>query len=279
MVGQRFVPGFIAPEDHDDACYVVFDEETRLLSTEVGWQPLQQSAWRFSGLIPEQQHFIGHYESRPCFAVQVRAPSDLLPGYRWSSVRSLIAAGAFGDAEFAMVGCGMQVFNWDRSHQYCGQCGSATVARHDERARRCLRCELDFYPKLSPCVIVLITRGDECLLARHARSRSNFYSPLAGFVEPGETAEGALHREVAEEVGLQVQHPRYFSSQSWPFPGQLMLGFHADYAGGDIVEDPVEIADARWWHYKDLPSIPSPSTLSGMLIRHFVNSRTAPSHR
>src|SRR5690606_38828886 len=119
---------------------------------------------------------------------------------------------------------------------------------------------IDYYPRLSPCVIVLITRGDECLLAKHVQSRMNLYSPLAGFVEPGESVETALHREVAEEVGLQIQRPRYFRSQSWPFPGQLMLGFHADYAEGEIVEDPAEIEEARWWHYRDLPSVPPPST-------------------
>jgi NAD+ diphosphatase len=118
---------------------------------------------------------------------------------------------------------------------------------------------------------MLITRGEECLLARHAKSRGNWYSTLAGFIEPGESVENALHREVAEEVGIQVHNLRFFTSQPWPFPGQLMLGFHADYLSGDIIVDGQEIEDARWWHWGDLPPVPPPGTLSGKLIQHFVD--------
>lgn len=120
---------------------------------------------------------------------------------------------------------------------------------------------------------MLITRGDDCLLARHSHYASSFYSALAGFIEPGESVENALRREVAEEVSLRVKNLRYYGSQPWPFPGQLMLGFHAEYETGEIAIDDREIAEARWWHYKDLPSVPPPGTLSGMLIKHFVESR------
>ena len=118
---------------------------------------------------------------------------------------------------------------------------------------------------------MLITRGEECLLARHARLKTGVYSTLAGFIEPGESVENALHREVAEEVGLKVQNLRFFTSQPWPFPGQLMLGFHADYLSGDIVIEEKEIDDAQWWHYQDLPPVPPTGTLSGQLIQHFVD--------
>ncbi|MEX1031941.1 MAG: NAD(+) diphosphatase [Cellvibrionaceae bacterium] len=270
---DKFIPGCVPPEQFSGACYVVFAGGELLMGDTPQWHPLEQSAWRFSGLIPREQHYVGTYQGLPCYAVDVAATSQLPPGYHWRSLRGLIASATIGQAEFAMVGCGLQVFNWDRGHQYCGQCGNSTVPHPSERARLCERCDINYYPRLSPCVIMLITRGDECLLARHAQYRSNFYSALAGFIEPGESVESALRREVAEEVSLRVKNLRYYGSQPWPFPGQLMLGFHADYESGEIAIDDVEIEDARWWHYKDLPSVPPAGTLSGMLIRHFVQSR------
>lgn len=270
---DSFTPGFSPPDTHKEARYVVLAGELLLVDDKELWEPLEHSTWRFAGLVPEEQHYIGLYRGEPCYAVDVSAESAPPPGYHWQSLRSLIAATAFGAVEFAAMSCALQVFNWDRTHQYCGRCGSPTVAHEGERARVCEHCEINFYPRISPCVIMLVTRGDECLLARHAQYRSNFYSALAGFIEAGESAEEALHREVAEEVSLRVKNLRYFGSQPWPFPGQLMLGFHAEYDSGEIEVDKEEIAEARWWNYRDLPLVPPPGTLSGMLIRHFVESR------
>lgn len=270
---DKFIPGFLPPETSSDPCYVVFADGKLLMGDTAQWQVLEHASWRFTGFIPREQHYIGRYQGQACFAVDVEATTTLPSGYHWRSLRELIASAAIGEAEFAMVGCGVQVFNWDRGHQYCGQCGSPTVAHSGERARICERCEINYYPRLSPCVIMLVTRGEHCLLARHAHYTANFFSPLAGFIEPGESVENALRREVAEEVSLRVHNLRYVGSQPWPFPGQLMLGFHADHESGQIAIDDMEIAEARWWHYKDLPSVPPPGTLSGMLIKHFVDSR------
>lgn len=268
-----FIPGFKPADESREACYVVLAGGDLLMGESPEWQPVDHSTWRFSGLTPLEQHHIGTYQGRPAYAVEVAPGSIPPPGYRWLPLRSLIAGGGIGDTEFAMVGCGLQVFNWDRTHQYCGQCGGSTVAHAEERARVCERCGIDYYPRLSPCIIVLVTRGDDCLLARHNNHPANLHTALAGFIEPGESAENALRREVHEEVSLQVNNLRYFQSQPWPFPGQLMLGFHADYESGEIRVDEAEIADARWWNYRDLPLIPPPGTLSGMLIRHFAESK------
>jgi NAD+ diphosphatase len=138
---------------------------------------------------------------------------------------------------------------------------------------RCNPCGTINYPKIAPCIIVLVTRGDEMLLARNVNFPRPMYSTLAGFIEAGETAEETLVREVREEVGIEVHELRYFQSQSWPFPNQLMLGFFAEYAGGDIVCDQVEIADAQWFRAPDLPMIPPPASVSGQLIRHFIDNR------
>lgn len=136
----------------------------------------------------------------------------------------------------------------------------------------CRDCRVINYPRLSPSIIVLVTRGDEMLLARNANWPTNMYSTLAGFVEPGESIEQTVHREVMEEVGLRVRNLRYFGSQSWPFPNSLMLGFHAEYEGGDIVCQPDEIADAQWFSKDTLPQTPPKTAISGWLIDEFIQA-------
>jgi len=223
-------------------------------------------------LLPEDhfpRHFLGVLDGRPCFAVDL--PGDTPPpsGFSWRALRSLL--GYVDESAFQLAGRACQVVQWDRQHRYCGRCGAGTVVVDSDRSRRCENCDEHFYPRLSPCVIVVIRRGEHCLLASNARWEGRFYSALAGFIEPGETAEQALHREVMEEVGIQVANLRYFASQPWPFPGQLMLGFHADYLAGEIQVDGEEIIAADWWHYTDLPPHPEKTTLSGQLIHHFID--------
>jgi NAD+ diphosphatase len=142
----------------------------------------------------------------------------------------------------------------------------------DERAMCCDSCTTAIYPRIAPCIIVLVTRGEELLLARNVNFPRPMYSTLAGFIEAGESAEETLIREVREEVGIEVGNLSYFHSQSWPFPSQLMLGFFAEYVSGEIVCDPAEIADARWFHYRELPPTPPASSISGQLIEHYVNT-------
>lgn len=217
----------------------------------------------------EPRHLLGLFNGRPCYAVAL--PNQTLPeGFDWCGLRALL--GEVDETLFQLAGCACQVVQWDLQHRFCGRCGQATQSLPSDRSRRCESCEESFYPRLSPCVIVVIRRGDHCLLASSARWEGRFYSALAGFIEPGETVEQALHREVMEEVGVEVTNLQYFSSQPWPFPGQLMLGFHADYLRGDIQVDGEEIVAADWWHYDNLPPHPEETTLSGQLIRHFVDA-------
>ena len=268
-----FVPG-PSHTDTEKEPYVVAISGTDLLVADDAptWQPITQSVWRFFGLAPREQLALGSYHRHSVVGIELDASVHAAPpGYQWESLRGLLARGAIAEAEFNLVSCALQLFTWDRDHQYCGRCGNMTQPHSSDRARRCENCDLDFYPRLSPCVIMLITRGKECLLARHVKARGRWFSTLAGFIEPGESVEGALHREVYEEVGLTVHNLRFFTSQPWPFPGQLMLGFHADYLSGDIVIDDREIEEARWWYFADLPPVPPAGTLSGKLIQHFVN--------
>ena len=194
-------------------------------------------------------------------------------GYQWLNLRSRL--GLISDIQFQLAGRALQIFRWYVDHQYCGRCGKPTVLHQNDILKTCTSCMLDFYPRLSPCIIVLVVRGDYCLLAWHTKSRAEIYSCLAGFIEIGESPEETVAREVMEEVSISVSNIRYIASQPWPFPGQLMLGYFADYESGDIIEDQNEILAAAWHHYNHLPNVPSQATISGRLINTFVQQRQA----
>jgi NAD+ diphosphatase len=170
------------------------------------------------------------------------------------------------DPLMALAARAFQVVDWDATHRYCGRCATAMRDRDGERARECPACGLVAYPRVSPAMMALIIRGREILLARAPRFPGAMYSALAGFVEPGETIEDCVRREVREEVGVEVDDLRYFGSQSWAFPHSLMIAFTARYAGGELQLDPNEIADARWFAIDALPDLPSPMSIARRLI-------------
>ena len=212
-------------------------------------------------------HYLGELSGEAC-GVHLLSTQVSVGGCEWRGLRSLL--GCVSEQQFALAGRAMQVITWDSDHRFCGRCGTATEYYAGDRARQCPSCQLAVYPRISPCVIMLVTRGEECLLARHTHHRHRMYTALAGFIEPGENAEQALAREVREEVALEVGAVHYVGSQSWPFPGQLMLGYLAEWKSGDVDPDQEEIAEAGWFHYRNLPEIPPPQTLSGQLIRTFA---------
>jgi len=236
-----------------------------------GFQPLTKLQFDTLGVTESQQIFMGRYQSIACYAVvcDEELPFD---GADWVGLRDILLEP--NPELFALAGRALQLVEWWATHKYCGVCASPLGNHPEEYARYCSNCDRHYYPRLSPCIIVLITRGEELLLAQGSRHPSGMYSTLAGFIEAGESVEDCLHREVYEEVGLKVHNLRYFNSQSWPFPHQLMLGFHAEYAGGTINPDPKEISDARWWHYSDLPNHPPIATISGRLIQAYVQTLT-----
>ena len=174
---------------------------------------------------------------------------------------------------FSIAQHAFQIVNWDRMHQFCGRCGAETDYSQSERVKICPACEAHYYPRVSPAVIVAIHRENKLLLMRNKRYKHNFYSVLAGFVEPGESLEAAIVREVKEEVGIEVKNIRYFASQPWPFPDSLMIGFTADYAGGNLVPDGFEISEAGWYAVDDLPLIPGPISIARKLIDAFVEEQ------
>lgn len=199
------------------------------------------------------------------------ADPDAAPeGTRLDGLRGL--HGHLDDHEWNIGGRATQLLDWYRDHQFCGRCGGPTQRAPGERAMRCPVDGYTAYPRLSPAVIVLIEHPDgRALLGRSGRWDIPMYSTLAGFVEAGESLEDTVHREIREEVGVEVTDVTYFGSQPWPFPNSLMLGFTATWAGGDIVVDGEEIADAQFFRHDDLPMIPPGLSIARQLIDAWID--------
>jgi NAD+ diphosphatase len=214
--------------------------------------------------VPAGTVHVGRLGGAAVEAAAVAEGTPLPDGFALAPLRPL--HGRLSDAEWALAGRAFQLAEWDRTHRYCGVCGTATVRLDDERARSCPACGHRAYPRHSPAVIMLVTRGDELLLGRSAHFPTGMYSTLAGFVDPGEGAEDAVRREVREEAGIEITEPRWFGSQSWPFPHSLMLGFTAEWASGEIQLDPAELEDLGWFTRDDLPTLPPPSSIARRLI-------------
>lgn len=267
-----FQPANSPPESYDGGLHIVFQRGelvSDLRSPEpcmIDARQLALNGWRES-----QRLFLGFWHNQACFAVEIE-PGDELDPMQFQRGNLYQVLGRIDEQLFALAGRASQLLAWERDHQFCGRCGSRMEMDVKERAMCCKPCSVINYPRIAPCIIVLITRGEELLLARNANFPRPMYSTLAGFIEAGETAEETLVREVKEEVGVEVKNIQYFQSQSWPFPSQLMLGYFAEHAGGDIVCDMEEIADAQWFHYRELPMIPPVSSISGQLIQHYINS-------
>ncbi len=197
------------------------------------------------------------------------AELELPDDHHLSDLRSL--HGRLSDDEWNIAGRATQLVDWVRDHRYCGRCGLETEPASNMRAMRCPACGLTSFPRLSPAVIVLIERDDgRCLLGRNGLWDIPMYSTLAGFVEPGETLEDTVRREVFEEVGVRVKNIRYFGSQPWPFPNSLMLGFIAAYEDGEITVDGEEVVDAQWFAPHELPMTPPTMSIAGQLIADWL---------
>ncbi|MBC9250311.1 NADH pyrophosphatase [Pseudomonas alcaligenes] len=216
------------------------------------------------------EHGLGRFNDEPVWLLQLNHPAEL-PGCFWQGLRQFMLQADY--PTFRMLSFAEQVATWSEQHRFCGRCGSATQQVAGERCMRCPQCELDSYARISPSMIVLVTRGDEILLARSPRFVPGVYSTLAGFVEPGESAEECVAREVREEVGIEVQNLQYLGSQGWPFPHSLMLGFHAEYAAGEIVPQADEIEDARWFPIEQLPPLPMQRSIARYLIDSYLARR------
>ena len=224
-------------------------------------------------IVAQGQHYLGQLLDQPCYCVALPEQSTLPEGASLLGLREVY--GRMSDDYFALAGRAVQILAWDRSHQFCGACATPTVLKAHERARECPQCKLVSYPRLAPAVMVLVRRGDLILLGRSPHFPPGMFSALAGFVDPGESLEQTIAREVQEEVGLKVTNVKYFASQPWPFPHSLMIAFTADYLDGVITPDPAEIEDAQWFDLNNLPRLPSKISISRRLIDSVITDMRA----
>jgi NAD+ diphosphatase len=216
--------------------------------------------------------YLGKFRECPCYAAEGEVAGPAPAGLQFQDLRSLF--GRIEEVLFKVALTAVHLVEWDKNCQFCGRCRSALNDRRDMRAKECESCGRLEFPRLSPAIIVSVEKEDKLLLARSARFTGEFFSVLAGFVEPGESLEEAVRREVMEETGIRVKDIAYFGSQPWPFPESLMIGFTAQYESGDIKIDGEEIVEAGWYRASELPRIPGPVSIARRLIDFFVEKHS-----
>lgn len=268
---MNFVPAVMPPGDvSGEAWWFLFKrDELLVINGEKPEIPFLKDLSEIN-IIPEKKQYLGTLDGKACFTAEAALDQEAPQGMAFMNLRSLL--GEFGSGFFSLAGRAFQVISWDVNHHYCGRCGTPTEERHDERAKVCPKCGLVSYPRISPAVIVAVTNRNKILLARSSRFKSNMYSVLAGFVEAGETFEDCIRREIKEEANIEVKNISYFGSQPWPFPDSLMVGFTAEYAGGDLKADGVEIVDLKWFTAEEIPAIPGKWSIARRLIDWFIDN-------
>jgi NAD+ diphosphatase len=254
----------------DPAYWFVFREDRKMLVAVEGLtcDPPLITDIRSQGFTPMRELYLGSLDDIHCYGVECDGSAVTPENMEFQGLRGLY--GHMEEALFEVAFRAIHIIEWDRTDQYCSRCGSRNEMKRDERAKKCPGCGYVSFPRISPAIIVLVERNGRALLACSPRFKEGFYSTLAGFVEPGETLEDAVIREIREEAGIDVKNIRYFGSQPWPFPDSLMVGFTAEYAGGEIRIDNKEILDARWFGVDDLPEIPDKISIARRLIDSFL---------
>jgi NAD+ diphosphatase len=216
------------------------------------------------GSEPLRSLYLGLLNGQQCWVAELPKEAEAPAGMSWEGLRTLFTV--LDDAHFALAGRALQLIDWDRTHQFCGRCGTRTEPHAQERVRVCPACKLSAYPRVAPAVMALVRRENQILLGRSPHFPPGMYSALAGFVEPGESLEQCIAREVLEEVGVRISNPRYFASQSWPFPHSLMIAFVCEWVSGEIKPQEAEIEDAKWFEVLQLPKLPSKISIARKLI-------------
>jgi len=252
-------------DDSIDAYWFVFSNNKILLKEQgnsIGI-PLAKRVEDLS-VLPVRRQFLGTLHGCPCYSAEVEQDSGIPEGTFFQDLFTIY--GLLTEELYLLAGRASQIVKWDQEHQYCSRCGAPTEEMDNERAKRCPVCGLLSYPRLSPAVITAVLKDDKILLAHSRNFPKDLYSIIAGFVEPGENLEECVKREIKEEVGIEVKNIKYLTSQPWPFPNSLMIGFTAEYDSGEIKVDNVEITDAGWFSLHDLPQLPPEMSIARKII-------------
>ncbi|MFK7895473.1 MAG: NAD(+) diphosphatase [Myxococcota bacterium] len=273
----RFLPHHKTPENVGDHPIVFACRGREILVTESLHLPSMEEINK-QGFESIRSQYLGELDGRHCFSAELPTDAEEETGFKFANLHMLY--GTLDELTHAIAGRAVQIVDWDKSHQFCGACAEPTELSESDRSRACPSCKVPMYPRLSPAMIVAVEKGDQILLGRSPHFPPGIMSVLAGFVEPGESAEEAVRREVFEETSILVKNVEYFSSQAWPFPNSLMLGFRAQYESGEIEVDGVEVTEAQWFSASDMPSFfPGRVSISQWLIHDFLkrNGQDVPS--
>ena len=265
-MSKEYLPHFMPPAQRSGAALWFAFHEGRVMVriTDDGPTLLWCVHPSEHGLETSQEHYLGTYGGDHCYAAELAAAQIAPNGHAMLGLRDLL--GHMDDTLAGLSGRAFQILEWNRNHRYCGRCGGETVPRDNERARTCPSCKRTSYPPVAPAIMILITHGRKMLLARKFGWGNTRYSALAGFVEPGETLEATVARETREEVGIEIKNLRYFGSQPWPFPNNLMIAFTGEYASGEVTPDGVEIEEAAFFDVDEMPNLPPGISISRRMI-------------
>jgi NAD+ diphosphatase len=271
------------------------DPETAMVLV-AGDLPVLRSGEPGTGLLPasvlndleghQEQVFLGTLDGRPVVATLAAPETAELfrndPSFTVTDLRSIAVRGLVPAEELGMLAMAKSMLDWHNRHRFCANCGTRTAAAQAGFRRDCAACGAQHFPRTDPVVIMLVARGDKCLLGRQARFPEKMYSCLAGFLEPGETVEAAVRRETFEEAGIRVGEVRYLASQPWPFPSSIMIGCVGEAISEEIDFDKDELEDARWFSKDDVRRMlegthedfaaPSPIAIANHLIREWAKT-------
>lgn len=268
-----FKPAMFPEEKVQQAAWFLFDGD-ELLVTQTNEALLSEipryTTTAITALPIQSEMYLGTYQDLHLYAGSIEKhniqPTET---QQWLPFRQVLIC--FQQDSMQLANAAKQLLTWHQDNQFCSRCGHRLAAHAQERAKQCNACDYLCYPKISPCVIVLVHNRDHIVLAKAHRYQSQRYGLIAGYIEAGETAEQAAIREVKEEVGLNVKHCRYFATQSWPFPHLLMIGFFAEYSSGEIQIEAAELDDAKWFSIHSLPPLPSLGSIANKMIASYIH--------
>ncbi len=271
----KYTPAYLPPDTSEESSWALILIGKKILMCKADNKLTIPEHSEVLGIIPKDDSmlYIGRYDGHDCYCMRFNELPEL-PEYL-ELVEIMEITKLSGDnGLFILAGAANHILHWSSMNQYCGCCGNKTIDKKEERAKVCTVCGNIVYPRIAPATITAIFHEDKILLAHNRNFRNDLYSLIAGFVEPGETLEQCVEREVLEEVGIKVKNIRYFNSQPWSFPDSLMIAFIAEYESGEIRVDNTEIMDAAWFTADILPEIPSNDSIAGKIIRWYREQYT-----